>query len=111
MGKHKLEFLNPVFKNGLNYTVRLGEKWYERLEIGDFVEIADTDKVAKITSVEVKDFYDIDYEGTVFANEHDPECRDVDGLERAMSRAYPNLDNLIDEAVTIIGFWVYKLIG
>jgi hypothetical protein len=47
----KLEFQDPAFHAGRNYTVRLGEKWKERLHIGDFVELEHFDGVARVESI------------------------------------------------------------
>lgn len=106
--KYVLEFANPVFKGGLNYTVRLGEKWHERLTVGDFVEVAGVGAVVKIGSNELMLLDHVRDYDEILVNEHDSSCRNYDRLCDALMSYYPDAD-LSDCTVTVIGFWVYDL--
>ena len=104
-------FSNPVFKPGLNFTVRLGEKWKDKLRIGDFVEIEGFDGIGRIRKIYVCKLAEISQE--VLENEHDPQCRKWESLVEVLRQVYPELQNKSGEeieevTVTCIGFWLYK---
>jgi len=111
-----LNFLNPLFKKGLNYTVRLGDKW-RGININEFVWIGATgigksiNAVAQIQKVIYCRLAEIPQE--VLDNEHDADCHDWQGLLNAMKDAYPDYfkdkDGEIIEntLVTCLGFYIY----
>ena len=68
----KIKFKNPIFNKGINYTVRLGEKWAKILNIGDKVNLDDVD-VGIISRIDVSYFSLIN--PVVWIFNHDPECR------------------------------------
>ncbi len=110
-GHHVLKFKNPVFKDGLNYTVRLGNKWYKRLSVGDFVEIADVGAVGRIVYIDTMVLGCLDEGDVALVNQHDPYCRTYLGLVDVIMDVYPKLlyEELGSTQVTVIGFWVYDL--
>ena len=105
-------FSKAVFKEGLNFTVRLGEKWKEKLKIGDSV------KLGPIWLGEIKKLYVCRMEfipEEVFKSEHDACCRIPEDLYKVMKERYPELrwDSprmFNSEVVTCIGFMVYKIL-
>ncbi|NOY60447.1 MAG: hypothetical protein GXO75_16165 [Calditrichaeota bacterium] len=108
----KLLFDNPSFKSGLNFTVRLGEKWKSKVSVGDIVEIPKTG-LAKICKIYCCKIAEIPIE--VLENEHDEECRTFDGLLKVLKKVYPILfgfkqEEIKDAIVTCLGFQFYKLI-
>lgn len=40
MEKHKLNFINPQYRKGINVTTRLGTKWAMKISIGDTVTVS-----------------------------------------------------------------------
>jgi len=109
MTVHKLLFLNPIVQPGTNVTVRLGTKWMHQLEVGDQFDIVKTNEednvlaVAALRGWRSMPFNEITED--MIANEHDPECRTIDGLREAMVRAYA--EKFTGESVcTIITFKV-----
>ena len=104
---HQLLFLNPVLQRNIQTTVRRGRKWLD-VNINDLVTIAKTgeeDQVlaqAQIVGLGVCVARDIP--DRVLAIEHDPACRDRDGLHKAMKRAYPEYRS--SNVVTIVFFQI-----
>jgi hypothetical protein len=85
-----LEFKTMEFKDGLNLTVRNGDKW-RSVKVGEILDIQETGskkttKRAKVEAVKTCLFTGI----TPFdlECEHDPSCRTLTGLVDAMDRAY-----------------------
>lgn len=102
--EHELLFQNPVFNSGLNVTCRNGDKWM-KVNIGDSLAIKETGKDQVIAT------------GTVLGKallpaklipesllyyEHDPSCRNLDGLLCEMKRVYPGFSE--DSMVTVLLF-------
>lgn len=88
----KMDFINCMHHPGINLTVRRGYKWAD-LKVGEGIRILDNGKPSRIyefpaivTELRVKRFYDITQDEMHF--EHDPECIDIDGLTKAMRKAY-----------------------
>ena len=107
----RLKFLNPVFKKGLNFTVRLGTKWAGQLSIGEFIEIEGWNGVGRVEKMYVCRLADIPKE--VLEDEHDPACHEWKGLLDAIKAAYPELRELSGDAfyqqvVTCVGFYLYE---
>lgn len=115
-----LEFLDPKFRQGENFTVRLGRKWLD-VAIGEIVELVPVGlqigrfhrAMGEITKLYHCRFVDCPEE--VYKKEHDPTCRDFDGLLEAMKRAYPddfsadkNGEDIENMIVTCVGFRVYQ---
>jgi hypothetical protein len=106
-----IEFSNPVFKAGINFTVRLGEKWKEHLTINEFVFLNSTHYLGIIRRIITCPFGELPEE--VIRNEHDTRCQSLDGLGRELKKVYPELLEIGDEelentVVTAIGFWAYE---
>lgn len=105
-----LLFDNAVFRKGLNFTVRLDEKWKYKVAIGDFVQIYNG-CLGEITKIYVCRLAEIPQE--VFEHEHDKVCRSWEGLIRVLKVVYPNLAEKMSEemeniVVTCLGFRVYE---
>lgn len=98
----KIEFDNPVFHHGLNYTVRVGTKWAKKLEPGMMVNLNNV-TVGKINRITVCYFPLIDQ--NVYNFEHDPKCRTWFGLWTELSKIY-GVENRKNTVVTCIGFYV-----
>lgn len=99
----KLKFKNPVFEFGLNLTVRKGSKWHGKT--GN-VRLTDVNgsfkKRAIITTTMYGNYSDVTDE--IVKYEHDPECRTVEGLTKAMKEAYPDFKETDD--ITLVFFRV-----
>lgn len=106
----ELEFLNPTFKSGLNFTVRLGTKWKCRINPDDIVSVPKG--LAQIRKIYVCKLADIPTE--VYENEHDNQCSTFEGLIKVLKTAYFeelkdfNGEQLEETTVTCIGFWYYE---
>lgn len=101
---YELFFQNPQFHKGLNVTVRNGDKWM-KVNVGDMLFIKETGKKRLIAN------------GTVVGKallpaklipkellqyEHDPSCRNIDGLLLEMKRVYPDFSE--NNLVTVLLF-------
>jgi hypothetical protein len=107
MNEYLLEFINPVYHQGLNVTVRRGIKWYDKAKIGDKVWINQTGNNCPeidgiIVGLKYEQFLYLRKDELAF--EHDPDCKDISGLRKAMIRAYPDFTD--DEDVTVLSFWI-----
>ena len=105
----KMKFENPKFHRGLNCTVRLGEKWKKRLNIGDKFLVDGMEKfwsmnVSKILVCKLEKLKENDIKF-----EHDPKCRTVRGLRKELIHVYPNNRIGNDIIVTVVYFNVEKL--
>lgn len=102
---HRLEFDNPTFRDGVNVTVRNGEKWKDRVQIGDIVELdtgAAASRCAKIVGILYDNFHNIP--APVHALNHDPACRTVTGIAKELARIYGPFPNDIIGDVTVVFF-------
>ena len=101
-----LEFDNPEFIKGINYTIRLGTKWKDLVIPDDIVRIPNG--LAKIKVIHCCIIAEIpDY---ILDREHDEECRTLHGLIKVMKYCYPDLASLdskqLEETtVTCLGIW------
>jgi len=90
--KPVLQFKNPVFKEGVNVTVRHGDKWLHAVSVGDTVVIKETDGEALGEAMVVGQLYLparlIPQE--VLDLEHDPKCKTHKGLFAVMKEVYPD---------------------
>lgn len=105
----RMLFGRPLFRQGLNFTVRLGDKW-KCLDIGEFIEVEGWNGFARIRRLHICNLANIPEE--VFRYEHDPSCRDYEGLVRVLKTVYPSLQDVDDEqlenqVVTCVGFFLY----
>ena len=89
---HYLEFINPVIQDEKeNLTVRLGNGWFEKARMGDLLltvipEEYDVLHICLVTWVSTILFKDIPESMLEYG--HDPACRTMDGLRKAMKLAY-----------------------
>jgi hypothetical protein len=105
-----LLFKNPVFDPGVNVTVRLGTKWFNRIGPEQIVEVRryNSDGIADylfdgfIVDVIKSKICDIDED--ILAQEHDPGCRTIRGLVEELKRVYPKEQINGRTTVTIIFF-------
>jgi len=100
----RLQFKNPVFHDGVNVTVRHGDKWLHKVAVGDRVQIAQTDGddlgeamvcgllylPARLIPQEVLDL------------EHDPKCKTHKGLFAVLKEVYPDFSE--HSACTVVLF-------
>lgn len=103
-----LIFSNPVFQKGVNATVRLGDKWFQKVGPEDIVEIYAHDAETRsylfdafIVDTFLVKICDIDVD--LLEHEHDPRCREPEGLLAELRRVYGNKVTPRDK-VTIILF-------
>lgn len=86
----QLKFAKPVFRDAINVTVRLGQKWATQTSIGDRLEIAscegETLGEAGVVGIVVCPLGDIP--SGLLAIEHDPACRTAAGLAEELARVY-----------------------
>lgn len=87
----ELEFKNPEFYAGVNYTVRMGSKWKRLVKIGDVVNLPKHSSQqfspkAYITDVIYCNIRNIP--PVVLRLEHDPKCRDLNGLVEVLCDTY-----------------------
>lgn len=103
--EHEIFFQNPVFQNGINVTVRYGTKWMEKSEIGDTLTIKETGKkdiIAKGLIINKDAFVANQIKDGLLEFEHDPACRNIDGLLEELKRVYPDFINI--DIVTVLFF-------
>jgi len=105
---HDLFFLEPIFHSGLNVTVRKGDKWMEKAEVGDdlFIKKTDEDSVLYKATLVGKAFIPFMLiPDEWLAYEHDPNCRTREGLlTHGMKPAYPGFTET--KFVTVLLFWI-----
>jgi len=106
MNEHMLRFHNPIFKAGLNTTVRDGTKWMDRVKAGDEVDIADVVSSepwyrARIHAVRTCCLGEVKL-GELWI-QHDPACTFPTGLRASLDALYGRSFSLLDP-VTVITF-------
>ena len=102
---HVLEFLNPLYHLGDNVTIRMGDKWYRKASVFDLVNITQTGTSKPLATGVIREMWHIPFKEVTISHlwdEHDPECRNPDGLVKAMLRAYPRFT--LEDSVTVIRF-------
>lgn len=86
----KMYFVNNEHLDGLNVTVRLGDKWAVRVSEGEQIELVDIQEdegqYAVVTDIRVCNLEDCDTEWLAY--EHSPRCRTLDGLHQALMEIY-----------------------
>lgn len=96
-----MKFNTPKFNDELNLTVRRGTKWGNlkgKFYLGDID--SEAVQVGKVKQIKVMKFEDI--RGEDLTLEHDPECREYDGLIDVMRGIYDDFDTY--EIVTLVFF-------
>jgi hypothetical protein len=99
-----IEFDNPVFHDGVNVTVRAGDKWVKRLRLGDYfvpVKAGCVDDAPCHINCVIGLFYcPVDeLPDGLLVHEHDPACRTREGLEAELERIYGNAKNRLVTAI------------
>lgn len=107
-----LYFKNTEMHSGVNYTVRLGSKWFEMTKVGDRISVAETGEtnlhglpMVEIVSLMYCRYHEIP--PFVLEHEHDSKCINFKGLDEAMERAYPGFTkdkHYMNSYVTCVGF-------
>ncbi|MFA5696695.1 MAG: hypothetical protein WC917_04640 [Bacilli bacterium] len=103
----ELKFNNFIFNKEMNYTVRLGRHHYDNLSPGQNILLIGPLENQRVKA-HIKELIRCNFEGIaryVYKDEHDPICRDREGLIKVMQTSYGkefNIDN--NPEVTCIGF-------
>ena len=101
-----LEFKKIKFKKGLNFTVRIGEKWAKVGLVGKVLPIEDSQDRVNIGSAVITHIMTCslaDVPPFVFTNHHDPICKNPIILMDILRSIYGEEVNGASKAV-IIGF-------
>lgn len=106
-----MRFKKPVFREGLNFTVRLGEDWKSELSLGDvFCLEGVDDKIGYVQKLYVCKLEDVPQE--VFDREHDSRVRDSYLLLTTLLEVYADklkgipTEDVRASPVTCIGFYL-----
>jgi len=106
-----LLFNKPIFHDGINVTCRNGYKWADSM--GSIVNVQDTDGTTDYGMAHVLGVMTVKLDKIpecVLKLEHDPKCRDSDGIIAEMKRVYgENLKN--DAPTTVLFFEMEKVNG
>ncbi len=99
-----LLFTNPTFREGINVTVRDGDKWAK--ELGRDVMLKDTDSdealgFAEVVGVLTTNIGDIP--DNILKLEHDKDCTSTRGIWREMESVYSKAFGFYDK-VTVLFF-------
>ncbi len=108
MNEHTLKFQNPVFRDGLNVTVRDGTKWMDRVKAGDEIGIADVVSSepwyrGRVRAIRTCCLGEVTL-GELWI-QHDPDCILPAGLRASLEALYGRKFSLLDP-VTVIAFSV-----
>jgi len=96
-----MDFRNPVFRKGLNCTVRFGYKW-ANLKVGEKL-IFTSGQEARVERILVCRFKDLTDKDIKY--DHDPHCRSKEGLFNCLSALYPEFARDKEQSVvTVIYF-------
>jgi hypothetical protein len=102
-----LLFMNPVFHDGINVTVRNGLKWdglVTSLPFPVFVKRTGDDHVVSLANIVGKIVLQAKHiPPSILGLEHDGACHNPDGLEEAMKFAYGE-EWSAEEKVTVLFF-------
>lgn len=103
----QLLFQNPIFHDGINVTVRSGYKWANAL--GEIVDVVSTDGkrepvMGHILGVLTTKLNKIPE--SILIHEHDPACRDLNGITTEMRRVYGG--ELKDDAPVTVLFFEFE---
>lgn len=97
-----LQFLNEVHHQGLNVTVRRGNKWFLRNQGVAVVLLNGGNEATAVWFRAVKYVPFIELTDADLVRQHDPACRNKVGLLEAMQRAYEDFD--VTEPVTVVEY-------
>lgn len=97
----EMDFRNPVWKEGLNLTVRYGEKW-KTLKIGEKFNLTDGYS-AICEELIICRFKDISFDDLEF--EHDPKCRTKIGLLNCLYGIYPQMSVTKENSIVTLVFF------
>jgi hypothetical protein len=110
-------FLNPVVHDGLNLTVRRGDKWDGVRGVHEYKKSEPGKVLGRINIIETRTvvFADLEDNDDLLQFAHDPECRNFFKLERVMQQIYASKadDGTVearddgfkrDETVTLVFF-------
>lgn len=109
MSLRKIKFLNFIFdKNNINFTVRLGENYYNELKIGEKIILINVKDENEQKEARLVEFIKCNFSCIpkyVYDLEHDPTCKHKNGLIEAMKKAYGERFIAKEDAiVSCIGF-------
>jgi len=99
-----MDFRNPVWREGLNLTVRYGEKW-KILKIGEKFNISSGES-AICEELIICRFKDICFDDLDF--EHDPKCRTKIGLLNCLYGIYPKMSVSKENSVVTLVFFTIE---
>ena len=99
-----LLFNNPKFHDGINVTVRAGDKWKKSIGEEVVLKDADTDEAYAHADI-IGTMYDVlgEVPDGVLRLEHDKDCTSTRGIWREMERAYDRAFSFRDK-VTVLFF-------
>jgi len=113
MKAHYMEFINTVFHDKENLTIRLGEKWFWKVKIGDLLLLVKPGDDVILTLGIVTWFAMVpfkDISPNFLSYEHDPSCHTLDGLREVMKKAYGDKFN-DEEICTLVFFKTIPVVG
>ena len=113
MKAHYMEFINTVFHDKENLTVRLGQKWFWKATMGDLLLLVKPGEkfpvtLGHVTWIALVPFKDISPDFLEY--EHDPACTTLDGLREVMKKAYGDKFN-DEEICTLVFFKTIPVVG
>lgn len=113
MKAHYMEFTNTVFHDQENLTVRLGQKWFWKVSMGDLLLLVKPGEkfpmtMAKVTWIGLVPFKYICPDFLEY--EHDPSCHTLDGLREVMKKVYGYKFN-DEEICTLVFFKTIPIVG
>lgn len=97
----QLLFANPIFNDGINLTVRRGDKWFGIKEAALWDLKGNTYGRVNLFTTK-QPFTQLYGDPKFLKDEHDPACRTYDGLLKGMKEVYEGFDPT--EVVTLIWF-------
>lgn len=100
----ELLFMNPKFHDGINVTVRLGDKWKNALGEDVILKETDSDETYGVGEI-VGTYYDSigEIPDGILKLEHDKDCTNVRGIWRVMEETYDRSFSFY-EKVTVLFF-------
>lgn len=85
---HPIDFVNPVFHQGLNITVRSEEGWDDRIRIGDTLSVDTGNSTLTFPVLGALHCQLREIPDGLLALEHDGDCRTLDGLQSVLEQIY-----------------------
>lgn len=87
MNIHEIEFQNPQFNEGIQNTVRNGDKWL-KARLGDQIEFQYKGRLVRAYVVGVLYGQLDDIPASIFRSNHDPKCRTKAGITAELDQLY-----------------------